>query len=70
MTPDRWQQVSQLHHASQAQHAREQGGFLAQACGGDDALRRDVESLLAYEGAAEGFRLATIRHVVAKGRLH
>ena len=33
------------------------GAFLAEACAGDDALRRDVESLLALELAAEHDRL-------------
>ena len=64
--PDRWQQVSQLYHAALAQDARERGRFLAQACGGDDALRREVESLLAHEGTAEGFLAAPALEMAAK----
>ena len=55
MTPDRWAEVSQLYHAALAQDANERRPFLAHACGGDDALRRDVESLLAQPASAEAF---------------
>ena len=64
--PDRWSQVSQLYHAALAQDANERGRFLAQACEGDDALQREVESLLAHEGAAEGFLAAPALEVAAK----
>jgi serine/threonine protein kinase/Tol biopolymer transport system component len=53
--PDGWSRVSQLYHAALAKDANERGRFLAQACGGDNALRREVESLLAHEGTAERF---------------
>ena len=55
MKSDRWADVSQLYHAALAQDAHERGRFLAHACGGDDALRRDVESLLAQPASAEAF---------------
>ena len=43
----------------------ERGRFLAQACEGDDALRREVESLLAHEGTAEGFLTAPALEIAA-----
>ena len=66
MKPDRWSQVSQLYQAALAQDANERGRFLAKACEGDDALRREVESLLAHEGTAEGFLSAPALEMVAK----
>jgi serine/threonine-protein kinase len=48
----RWQQVSQLYHAALARASTDRGAFLQAACAGDEALRREVESLLAHEDAA------------------
>ncbi len=58
MTPDRWLDVERLFHAASALPANERADFLAQTCAEDDALRREVESLLAHELSAESF-LAT-----------
>src|SRR4051812_28940966 len=55
MTPERWRRVETLYHAALARDARDRGLFLGDACAGDDALRRDVESLLALPASAEGF---------------
>jgi Tol biopolymer transport system component len=55
MTPDRWQQVSQLYHAALARDGDDRVAFLAEACGGDEPLRREVESLLAQPASAQGF---------------
>ncbi len=46
MTPDRWQQLSRLFHEALARDADTRPAFLAEACAGDDDLRRDVEALL------------------------
>ena len=66
MKPDAWSQVSEICHAALARPANERGRFLAEACQGDAALRREVESLLAHEGAAEGFLSAPALVVEAK----
>jgi serine/threonine protein kinase len=58
MTSERWQRIDVLFHAALARGERERAGFLQDACGGDDALRRDVESLVAQAHSASGF-LAT-----------
>jgi serine/threonine protein kinase/Tol biopolymer transport system component len=50
--PDRWQRVSQLYHAALARDTKERSTFLDEACGGDEALLREVESLLIHEDAA------------------
>ncbi|HYW43712.1 MAG TPA: bifunctional serine/threonine-protein kinase/formylglycine-generating enzyme family protein [Bryobacteraceae bacterium] len=51
MASERWRQIEQLYHLALEQNADSRSAFVAQACGGDEALRREVESLLA---AAEG----------------
>jgi serine/threonine protein kinase/TolB-like protein/Flp pilus assembly protein TadD len=63
---DRWQQVEQLYHAALERGAVERGAFLAEACAGDEALRREVESLLSYEDQAENFIESPALEVAAK----
>jgi serine/threonine protein kinase/Tfp pilus assembly protein PilF len=55
MKPERWEQVAQLHRAALEREASKRAAFLREACGGDEDLRREVESLLAYEGKDDGF---------------
>jgi Tol biopolymer transport system component len=57
MTPERWHRVEALFHAAHARPADERSAFLAAACDGDAALRRDVESLL-NESSQDGFLTA------------
>src|SRR5262245_54361949 len=49
---DRWSAVERLYHAAQARPAEERAAFLAEACAGDEELRREVESLLAEDASA------------------
>src|SRR4051812_21972571 len=49
MNPDRWNQIAQLYHSAREQTPDERHRFLGQACGADEELRREVESLLGYE---------------------
>src|SRR6476620_11241287 len=66
MTPERWQQAKQIFHKALDRAPGERSAFLADACGGDELLRQEVESLIsahekdgsfidspAYEAAAE-----------------
>jgi serine/threonine protein kinase len=55
MEPDRRQQISDLYHAALDRHPGERCAFLKEACDGDEALRREVESLLQYESQSVGF---------------
>ena len=55
MPAERSQRVEQLYHAARERDPRERAAFLAQACTGDDALRREVESLLAEDTAVHSF---------------
>jgi Tol biopolymer transport system component len=51
-TPERWARTARLYHQALACAASERASFLADACAEDDALRREVESLLAHDGGA------------------
>ena len=47
MTPERWRRVDELFHSVLECEAAERAAFLRKACAGDEALHREVESLLA-----------------------
>lgn len=55
MTPERWQQIDQLFHAALACEPAERTGFLANACGGDEPLRLEVESLISSHEETQSF---------------
>ncbi len=55
MTVSRWAQVESLAAAAMERDPDRREAFLTSACAGDEALRRDVESLLEHEDAAEDF---------------
>jgi eukaryotic-like serine/threonine-protein kinase len=55
MKTERWQQISQLYDAAMARDEVQRAAFLRDACGGDLALQREVESLLARDEGAESF---------------
>ena len=57
--PDRWQHVERLFHAALARDESERAAFLREACGGDEPLRREVESLLTFESDAQAFMQAS-----------
>ena len=55
MDADKWRRISRLYHAARARAAEEQPAFLESACNGDEALRREVASLLANDTSANAF---------------
>src|SRR5437016_1779820 len=55
MKAERWPAVERLYHGALERGAEERAAFLSEACGSDDELRREVESLLAYEVQAKDF---------------
>jgi serine/threonine protein kinase len=66
MKPERWQEVERLYHTCVELPAHERSGFLAQACGGDDDLRREVESLLNSRGQEDSLLDASaVKHAAA-----
>jgi serine/threonine protein kinase/Tol biopolymer transport system component len=52
---DRWRQIESLCHAALARPAEDRAAYLAEACRGDEALREEVESLVAEGDAARSF---------------
>lgn len=46
MTPERWQNIEKIFHATLEFAVDKRASFLGVACGGDDSLRSEVESLL------------------------
>src|SRR4249920_3591139 len=61
MTPERWKRVEELFHAARARPSAERAAFLADRCRDDEALRRDVESLLNEPVSEAGFLDAPAR---------
>ena len=52
MTPERWQQVARVYQLAADQDPAARDRCLSDACAGDEALRRDVESLLREDDAS------------------
>jgi hypothetical protein len=55
MTRERWQQIETVFHAALACDAGDRAAYLNEACGADDALREEIESLLVHQGEARNF---------------
>ena len=52
MTPDRWQHVAKVYQLAAEHDLAARDAFLAEVCAGDEALRREVESLLREDDAS------------------
>jgi hypothetical protein len=61
---DRWSATERIFHAALEQPPAARAAFLAEACGDDSALRRDVQSLL-DEASSTGFLAQPALHVAA-----
>ena len=56
MEPDRRRsQISDLYHAAMDWSPADRDAFLREACGQDEALRQEIESLLQFESRSAGF---------------
>src|SRR5450432_3861045 len=55
MDSDRWKQIDNLLHAALERPPAGRAEFLRQACGGDQALEREVRSLMASDERAGSF---------------
>ena len=66
MKAERWQQVERVYESALAKDASERASFLEEACAGDDALRQEIESLLAYQERSEDFIESPALDVAAK----
>ena len=52
---DHWTTVKRIHQSALDLDPSERAAFVDESCGGDEALRREVESLLTYATEAESF---------------
>ena len=68
MTSDRHDQIERLCHAASEYDRSDRAAFLATACDGDAALRREVESLLANDASVEDFMSVPALQIIAKRR--
>ena len=66
MEAERWQKVERLYHAALAVEENRRDDFLEDSCAGDQALRNEVEALLACHGKAEQFMEVPALEVMAR----
>lgn len=55
MNAERWQQVTDIFEAALTREPLERSAFVAERCGDDEELRREVETMLASHDEASGF---------------
>jgi serine/threonine-protein kinase len=55
MGRERFETIDRLYHAALSLEPHRRAGFLRQACGADDELRQEIESLLELEEQAKSF---------------
>ena len=53
MISDRWERITEIYDAALEVAEAERPIFVREACQGDEDLRREVESLLAYDQQAQ-----------------
>jgi hypothetical protein len=63
---DRWQQIESICQSALELEEIQRASFLEEACGGDEELRREVESLLQFDGRGEQFIKEPALEVAAK----
>ena len=70
MDPERWRRVEGLCNCALELDKSRREEFLDQSCAGDNALRREVESLLAHEKEAEHFIESPALEIMGKMVAH
>jgi predicted Ser/Thr protein kinase len=66
MENDRWRKIERVYHAALEQEKSNRAAFIQQACGGDESLEEEVESLLSQTEGDESFLEAPAMEVAAK----
>ena len=66
MKPERWHQIDRLLEEALERDASDRAAFLDRACAGDEALRRNVEALLAASEQAGDFLARPALEVAAR----
>jgi hypothetical protein len=49
MNSESWRRIEEMYHAALGRELEQRASFLAEACGGDEELRREVAALLATD---------------------
>jgi eukaryotic-like serine/threonine-protein kinase len=65
MTPERYGRVTELFQAASRLNPENRPAFLAQACAGDEELRRELEHMLQVDAQASGFLAKPLGDVAA-----
>jgi serine/threonine protein kinase/Tol biopolymer transport system component len=71
MEPQRWKKIDRVFAAALEHEATERSAFLAEACGDDEELRREVESLIAHvvpDYLAEGAAAVEVTRLLSNER--
>jgi eukaryotic-like serine/threonine-protein kinase len=68
VTPERWQEVKKVLAGALERAPSERHAYVDQACAGDEALRKEVESLLTQQNTAGSFLEAPAFEVAARGQ--
>jgi Tol biopolymer transport system component len=55
MSPERWERIGEIFHEAYPRSPEERAIYLDEVCEGDEALRREIDSLLATDEAAADF---------------
>lgn len=55
MNPERWKKLDEIFLAAASLPPHERNPFVAEACGEDEGLRREIESLLAAQSEAQSY---------------
>src|SRR5215831_9911237 len=66
MDPERWKRVDDLLQSALARPESEREAFLHQVCSGDNALEREVRSLLTSHQEAGGFLQSPAVEIAAR----
>jgi len=67
MKRDRWEKIEELYHSALERNADDRAAYLSEACGGDEALQREVQSLLLQEQRGDSFLEEPAIQGLAKG---
>src|SRR5579863_1770095 len=68
MVSERWRQIERLYHLALEQEEGSRAAFVAKECGSDQALRQEIESLLAAGEGADSYLETPAVAVEARAR--
>src|ERR1019366_450878 len=53
MEQQRWRQIEQVYHSARKRDPGQRPAYLSEVCGGDEDLRREIQSLLAQDASRD-----------------